>query len=225
MAKTVTKKRAVAKKYGKKSKRSVKTRKIVKPVVEKGFVKVKAQAKVEVKRVIGSVSLSLGAGTANFQMLACPAPGVASNQRDGRAIQVRGYQSRLIYSPGTSSTNNNVRMIYFLWKEAYTTPTLSDILNVSGGTDGMIGTYNVNKAALYTILSDDTYNNNPLTQSVGGSSYVSNTGVFLKNQSVKFNQTFNDASSTPNDIAIYVLVVSQSTATMSGDIAVSYIDI
>lgn len=193
-------------------------------VTKSGFTK-NVSKKIEIKRVIATYSQSLSGSLPYVGVFPTPAAGDLSNQRDGRAIQVKGFQSRWTFTPAVATEYANIRVIYFRWKQNTTVPTINSVLELASTTDGLIAPYRVSTASLYSIVADDTYNANPLTVSSAGGNYARNQIPMNKSKAISFTQTFSGGTAGATDTALYVIFVGSGNGDIAGEVAQSYVDI
>lgn len=104
--------------------------------------------KVEVKRKHDSIGNVGGTSYVYLQRFGVVDDGDASNDRDGRAIKQLATELNVHVS-----TQDDVRIIIFKWKNALSTPNVGEILFDIATHAGLAG-YNVDWAGSYTILSD-----------------------------------------------------------------------
>lgn len=190
-----------------------------------------AKKRVELKRVIANTISLNGSMSPLGQLYAFPslAGGSASNQREGRAVNIKAYELR-----GTVWYNGNyaggaIRIITFLWKQGSqgTVPIVSDILDAVGGTIPVIDApYSVNHAAAYRILQDRVYNCSTMCESTG-TGYVPHYQYVRQFGKLNITQTYYDQNDDSHqDNNIYVLVVAghaNGSCQLSG--SMTYIDI
>lgn len=82
------------------------------------------------------------------------AAGDASNEREGRVVKHMMIQTHLNYIKDQTIPSVSVRKIHFIWKQALTVPTVTDILDIANG----FSPYNQNQAGNYKILRDTITN-------------------------------------------------------------------
>ena len=163
------------------------------PAYKASFTTTKPRTKVELKRR----SDLMQNGTVGITGIVQPFPVVSSgdnpSNRDGRAIEVRGYQYSLNYIPTSVTPYEKFRVIIFLWKMNPTPPVAGDILDVSHGAGTYLSPYNINNSNAYDIISDVVYDCNPKTIEAPPSTneYASNVLSLNKRGTKKFVTTYN----------------------------------
>lgn len=117
-------------------------------------------------------------------------------------IKYRVYCDSLL---GTPDAYNNVRVIYFQWREnnALGTPTAAAILTLGSANDYVNALYNYENRMSYKILHDRVHN----------VSYQNGVCANVHRKFVKIPHKirFNDVNGTQAFNQIYILVVSDST--------------
>lgn len=147
--------------------------------------------RVELKRVVGTVFNSAPSNSGTV----FPFPGIEAGdgefQRDGRSVEVRGYQCLTTYTPLNVSDTEHVRFIVFLWKSLPTLPTTSDIIDSGPLGDTFLGTYVINTQGSYEILSDRIYNCNPMaTSNSTNTTFARATAAFQNKGSKKYSTNY-----------------------------------
>lgn len=174
-------------------------------VTKSSTVKSPASKTQELKRAQTAViPTATGVGTAG-SLFVYPriAAGDGDDEREGRAIKIRGIE--LIGTAQASTETNNilVRMITFLWKQALVTPTAADILTSTGLTP-FYGTYNISQANNYEIYKDDILNLSDVGQRTKPFHIQKNLGVI--------QNYFGPALTEQSDRDIWVFVVTSTAA-------------
>lgn len=179
-------------------------------VVDKSTTVRPRKARTELKRVSTDISTAgtiPQAGTIfTFPRIAA---GDENDERDGRAVQIKGYELRSFWQNDPSQDSAPIRIIVFKWTQARTTPVPSDIIDSAAVNPQIMGTYNVNHASNYTILDDKVYEAS--ANSFGNPSLTAwQTRVIPMNsaKNVSFQQTYGDNTLTSvQDNGLYCLVL------------------
>lgn len=189
--------------------------------------------RIELKRSYAGVAIAPGTlGTAPVvNWLPLIAAGDEADQRDGRSVQVKGWEVR---GPCWGSTagafpgSGLVRVIVGKWKQAANgAPTVNDILYNHGSGIPITRSYNIEQAANYDILQDRIFNCNPQTLTPAGTGYDANTQYVHLYGKVDFQQNYSGPlMGTINDQALFIMVMSEgpdASCDLHG--SVSFIDI
>lgn len=189
--------------------------------------------RIELKRSYAGVAVQAGTlGTAPVvNWLPLIAAGQESDERDGRAVQIKGWEVRgaVWGSPaGTFPGSGLIRVIVGRWKQAANgAPNSNDILYDHGSGIPMHRSYNIEQASNYDILQDRVFNCNPKTLTPSGASYDANSQYVHLYGKVDFQQTYaGNLLGTIADQALFIMVMGEGPD-MSCDLhsAVSFIDI
>lgn len=184
---------------------------------------------VELKRNQALVenTITLGGAGVTFRLPLIQA-GDLSSERNGRAIQVMGYDARCSFAAASTVPSCLVRIIIFLWKGEPDAPLINNILYDDSTSPPYQRSYNINHASNYKILSDSVQESKAQTGQLGGSAfYAVNQEYYRSSQDIKFTQTYstNQASSVNNQ-ALYCLAISSVDSTVfSMTAAVTFVDI
>ena len=157
--------------------------------------------------------------------------GQESDERDGRAIQVKGWEVRGTVWGSTAGTfpgNGLIRVIVGKWKQAQNgAPNANDILYNLGAGFPIHHSYNIEQASNYEILQDRVYNCNPKTLAPSGTAYDANTQYVHLYGKVDFQQNYaGPLQNTIADQALFIMVMAEGidcSAELYG--SVSFIDI
>lgn len=189
--------------------------------------------RIELKRGYAGVVTAIGTLTQApvISWLPLIQAGEESDEREGRAIQVKGWEVRGNVWGSTTGTfpgNGIIRVIVGRWKQAANgTPNASDILHDLGSGIPLHWSYNIEQAANYDILQDRVYNCNPKTRVPAGTAYDANTQYVHLYGKVDFTQTYaGNLQNTLADQALFIMVMSEGidcTAELYS--SVSFIDI
>jgi len=189
--------------------------------------------RIELKRIAGQAAVTIATlGTAPVvNWLPLIAAGDEAFHRDGRAVQIKGWEVRGVVWGSTSGAYPGaglIRVIVGKWKQAANgTPNSSDILRVTGSGIPLHHSYNIEQAANYDILQDRVYNCNPQTRVPAGTAYDANTQYVHLYGKADFTQTYaGPATNTLSDQALFIMVMSEGPD-CSCDLhaSVSFIDI
>lgn len=189
--------------------------------------------RIELKRSYAGVAIAPGTlGTAPVvNWLPLIAAGQESDERDGRAVQIKGWEVRgaVWGSPSGSFPGSGlIRVIIGKWKQAANgAPTVNDILYDHGSGIPLHRSYNIEQAANYDILQDRTYNCNPKTLAPSGTSYDANTQYVHLYGKTDFQQNYaGNLMATLTDQALFIMVMGEGPD-MSAEIhsSVTFIDI
>jgi len=167
------------------------TTKVSRAPYKQSTVAAPAKKRVELKRVVGTIfnSAPTNAGTV------FPFPGIEQGdgnfQRDGRVVEVRGYQVLTSYTPLNTADTEHCRFIIFLWKSLPSLPTVSDILDGGPLSDDFLGTYNIDTQGSYEIISDRIYSCNPMaTANSANTVFARNTAAFQQKGAKKYMTSY-----------------------------------
>lgn len=108
------------------------------------------------------------------------------------------------YSIENGDAYNNVRVIAFQWFNS-STPTVADILIISGGYD-VLSQYNVDKALSYKIMYDKIHH---ITANYSGQ--TNSTNVVRKKLRLPRKQIQYEAGSTTGINKVYLMYISDSS--------------
>jgi len=164
---------------------------IAKAPYKQSTIAAPAKRRVEIKRVVGTIfnNAPTNAG------VVFPFPGIEAGdgefQRDGRTVEIKGYQCLTTYTPLNTADTEHVRFIVFLWKSLPTLPTVADIIEAGPLGDDFIGTYSINTQGSYVILSDRIYNCNPMaTANSTNTTFARATAAFQNKGSKSFTTNY-----------------------------------
>lgn len=189
--------------------------------------------RIELKRGYAGVVAAIGTLTQSpvINWLPLIQAGQESDERDGRAIQVKGWEVRGAVWGSTAGTfpgNGLIRVIIGKWKQAQNgTPNANDILHNLGSGIPLHWSYNIEQAANYEILQDRVYNCNPKTLAPSGTAYDANSQYVHLYGKVNFEQTYaGNLQNTLADQALFIMVMSEGID-CSAELysSVSFIDI
>lgn len=192
-------------------------------VISASTVRASTQKRTEVKRRPDAVIITPIPNVWRTDALPLISQGDGSINRDGRAVKLLGFEHRIAH---VGEANGSVRFVYVLWKESLTPPGPSDIFDIIPGVPQIVATYNVDKAACYTILSDYVHHYENTSPALSGNeSLVVNHYNHIKK--LNFIQTYYGNLITDiADKAVYCFSVDSrgafSTLTQA---SVSFIDI
>lgn len=189
--------------------------------------------RIELKRGYAGVVTAIGTLTQTpvINWLPLIQAGQESDERDGRAIQIKGWEVRgaVWGSPtGAFPGSGLIRVIVGKWKQAANgTPNANDILHDLGSGIPLHWSYNIEQAANYEILQDRVYNCNPKTLAPSGTSYDANTQYVHLYGKTNFEQTYaGNLQNTLADQALFIMVMSEGVdCTAELYSSVSFIDI
>lgn len=189
--------------------------------------------RIELKRGYAGVVSAIGTLTQApvVNWLPLIQAGQESDERDGRAIQIKGWEVRgaVWGSPGGAFPGSGlIRVIVGRWKQAQNgSPSANDILRDIGSGIPLHHSYNIEQAANYEILQDRVYNCNPKTLAPSGTSYDANTQYVHLYGKVDFEQTYaGNLQNTLADQALFIMVMSEGVDCSAELYAsVSFIDI
>jgi len=154
---------------------------------KKSTVAAPTKKRVEVKRVVGTIFNNSPTSSGTI----FPFPGVEAGdgefQRDGRSVEVRGYQLGCTYVPLAVSDVEKFRFIVFLWKSLPALPSVTDIIDGGPLTDNFLGTYNIQTQGSYEIVSDVIYDCTPqATANASTPTFARHAAAFQKKGSKKY---------------------------------------
>lgn len=176
-------------------------------VTNKSTIPRPLRSRVELKRIIADLQTT-GTIPAAGKIFVLPrvAAGDGSDQRNGRAIQVKGYEVRSTWQNDPTQDSAPIRVIIFKWTEARTLPVPSDIID-SLLNPPYQGTYNVRHASNYTILSDQILNNDA-NFNLTADTFGSKVATVNSRKNISFTQTYGDNTlSSVQDTGLYMLAV------------------
>ena len=189
--------------------------------------------RIELKRGYAGVVTAIGSLTQApvINWLPLIQAGQESDERDGRAIQIKGWEVRGNVWGSTAGTfpgNGLIRVIVGKWKQAANgAPTANDILRDIGAGIALHRSYNIEQAANYEIYQDRVYNCNPQTLAPSGTAYDANTQYVHLYGKVNFEQTYaGNLQNTLADQALFIMVMAEGID-CSAELysSVSFIDI
>ena len=157
------------------------------------------RTRIEVKRSYAEVPVSIVNGSGFVSPLPLIAAGDESDQRDGRAVQIKGWEVRGHASTNTSTGGALVRVIVFKWKRVGAGPSLAQILYDNGSGLAVHRSYNIEEAANYDILQDRMYNLGARCLSIAGTAFDPWEEPIHLYGSTSFVQTYS--SPGINDVA------------------------
>lgn len=210
-----TRKRSYSSRTGPASYKRAKTAS-AKSIQKASTVAAPKRKRIELKRGYAGVVTAAGTLTSApiINWLPLIEAGQESDERDGRAIQVKGWEVRGIVwgSPaGAFPGSGIIRVIVGRWKQAANgAPNASDILHNLGSGIPIHWSYNIEQAANYDILQDRTYNCNPQTLAPSGTAYDANTQYVHLYGKTDFTQTYaGNLQATIADTALFIMVMSE----------------
>lgn len=179
------------------------------------------------KRVYTPLPFTTVSNSGQIEPLPLIAAGNESDEREGRAVQIKGWEVRGLVSGNTSTGGSLTRIIVFKWKRVGAAPTLGSILYDDGGSLNICRSYNIEEAANYDILQDRVYNTGARTIGIGGTSFDKWEEYVHLYGSSSFIQTYSaPALNTVTDQQLYCLAVSEHpSSTVFLSASVSFIDI
>lgn len=170
------------------------------------------RTKIEVKRSYAGLVDGVVGTSGSVFALPLVAAGSESDEREGRQIQIKGWEIRGSVLGDPFVGGALIRFVVFKWKQVLRVPILSDILYDQGASNPIYRSYNIEMASNYDILRDKVYNVEPKTVNPAGTAYDSNQEYVHLYGSANFIQSYQDPTlGAVCDQAIYVIAVSSAS--------------
>lgn len=150
--------------------------------------------------------------------------GLSIGNREGFVIKPMDIKIRgTIIHPGGVDPSQNVRIILVEWKQGYTAPAVSSILD-NVPTLGYITAYSQEEARNYRVISDRTYSLDSHAGVAGG--YAAERRPFKATIRVNREITYQGAGAGLGDISYWMLVVGElAVGTITASTATRFIDV
>lgn len=201
-------------------------------IIRSSTLPLSTKRRTETKRVVTMLTNQAGTIPQSGNILPLPevVAGNDSNEREGRAIQIKAWQVRgRVFYPNTGY-GGLYRIIVFLWKLPLTVPNVGDIVEdgfVSGGPQPFNGVYRIDTAAAYTILQDRIFDCNTYAafSSSNAVPHIASVNMFGK---IDVTQTYSTQfGGSVQDNKLYVCLLPNGAQNGSAILSSSmtYIDI
>lgn len=164
------------------------------PAYKASTVAASTKKRVELKRLTDQMYT----GTISGNGIVLPFPvveaGNEDDERDGRAIEWRGWEVMFSYIPTNLLDYEKIRALVVLWKGLPAVPSsVSDLLD-TGTWANVFGMYDIKVAENVEIISDKIYDCNSNSTINGTTTFCRNTALVHAKGTKKFTQTFRSSA-------------------------------